>query len=187
MGLLARIAMKAEQKRLMPFFRKDEHFLQTDVCELVAVEFVDGARGQTGTVALTLTNRAIYVRHTKGRSAEAIRIPYERVSDLLAKAGLLEIVTFTADWLFRDIGSAMGSDKYTIIAERLRGLENVRRLADVPGGSVAAICRPTDEGKAPEWIFQMAQGVDIAAPHVRAALREHLASEFAKYGDPWAD
>lgn len=31
--------LKAERKRLAPFFAADERFIQTDVCELVSVEF----------------------------------------------------------------------------------------------------------------------------------------------------
>lgn len=185
MGFLARAGMKAELRRLEPFFQRDEHFLETDVCDLANVKFLDGAPGYQGQVALTLTSHAIYVRPTRMK-ADVVRIPYERVVDVLTKPGLFEVITTTASWLFAEKGAPMGGDKYQQVTDAVSRIHNVRRTIDVPGGRLMALHRPFEENSDAEWTFQTTRGVDVTDPSVQAVVRRELADEIARYGDPWS-
>lgn len=154
MGFLDRVAMKAEQRSLAPFFLPDERFIQTDVCELLAIEFQpEGSRVPGGQVAFTLTNRAVYFRKTKERNPDVVQIPYERILTVVAPGDMLKFTTFSSgDYLFRNIGRPMGDDKYIVITAELKRRENHRQVIDLPDGSQAEILnRARDEDVIPEW------------------------------------
>lgn len=183
MGFLDRAAMKAEQRRLTPFFLPDERFIQTDVCELLAIEFQpEGRRVPGGQVAFTLTNKAVYFRKTKERNADVIRVPYERIVTVVATGDMLEFTTFSGgDYLFRNIGRPMGDDKHVVIAAELKRRENHRQVIDLPDGSHAEVVnRARDEDVVPEW-FTIGD-VDRTDPANQRAIEAAAASAIARLG-----
>lgn len=183
MRFLDNMAVRREAKRLQPFMRRDERFLETDVCELVTIVWrEDGRRQPGGTVVMSFTNRAIYLRPTKGGDGSVLRIPYERCVDLMAGQGMVEIVTMLANYLVRDIGRPMGSDKYEVIRRHMKQLELHSELVEVPGGRVYAVCRPLDENQPGKWLLRYSEGVDAEAPEVQATLERALAAAIARYG-----
>lgn len=182
MGFLGRMAMKRELRRLQPFFRADERFIDTDVCELVAIsEGNSQERMAGGEVALTFTNRAFYFRSTRGNS-DVVRVPYERVVDVVGARGMVEVVTVLRSYLFREIGRPLGGDKSELLSTNVRRLENHRSVIDVAGGQVIAINRPMDEGKDPVWLLQASEGVDVGDPSVRSVIEHELAGPISRYG-----
>lgn len=183
MGLLDRVAMKAERKRLAPFFAADERFIQTDVCELVTVEFQpEGTRLPKGQVAFSLSNKAVYFRHTNERSPDVIRIPYDRIVAVVSRGGFLEFTTSTGgDYLFQDLGRPMGDDKYILISAELTRRENHRQVVALPDGSQAELInRSLDEDRAPQWLT--AGDFDRSDPANRAAIEEALAPAIMRLG-----
>lgn len=179
---LQSLAIRAEAKRLRPFMRADEHFLETDVVELVVISFhEDGKRVPGGQVAMSLTSHAIYLRPMKGEGS-TLRIPYERLVDLAAAQGMTELVTMVASYLIKNIGPPMGGDKFETIQLYMRKVENHRQEVDVPGGRVRAIHRPFDEGETGAWLFQTTEGVDLGDIQVRQALERALAPAIERYG-----
>lgn len=184
MGLLERVGMKAELRRLSPFFRSDEHFLETDVCELVRVVFHDDGRSSPlrGRVVVTFTSHALYIRPLDAR-IDVVRIPFEQVTGAAGGPGMTQINTLKASWLIRDIGDPMGGgDKYVILEEALRRLENHSEVVDVPGGKVKAVNRPFDEGDSGQWMLVADEGLDLSSPAVVEALERALAPAIARHG-----
>lgn len=183
MGYADRMAMKREQKRLAPFFRADEHFIQTDVMDSATVKWhEDGSRTKIGTLAFSLTNRAIYVRAIKGLSSDLVRIPYVHVVNVLTDREMLEVITNNASWLFHWHGQPMGADNYTLIGQELTRLENFRADLDVPGGKARVRNRPIDENGNNGWIVNATQGVDLDSEEVLASLNSQLPEAIAKHG-----
>lgn len=183
MGLLDRVAMKAERKRLAPFFTSDERFVQTDVCELVSAEFQpEGTRLPGGPAALSLTNKAVYFRRTDSRNPDVIRIPYERIVVVVGHGPLLEFTTATGgDYLFRDVGRPMGDDKHTLITAELTRRENHRQTVLLPsGGTAELINRSLDEDRGPEWLI--AGDFDRSDPANRATIESALAPAIMRLG-----
>lgn len=182
-GILDRAAMKAEQRRLAPFFLADERFIQTDVCELLTVVFQpEDTRLPGGQVAFTLTNKAVYFRRTNERSPDVIRIPYERIVMVIAPGDMLDFTTFSGgEYVFRNIGRAMGDDKHVIIQAEITRRENHRQIIELPGGGVAEIMnRARDEDVVPEW-FTIGD-FDRADPANQAAVEAAAASAIARLG-----
>ncbi len=182
-GFLDRIAMRAERRRLAPFFSAEERFIQTDVCRLVKAMFrPEGSQIPSALVAFSLTNRAIYLRSTSGRRADVLRIPYERIVDVYGRPPMLELHTSTGGaYLFEDIGRAMGGDKYTLIVAEITRRENHRQAVDLPDGStVVCINRCLDEDQAPAWVI--AGEFDPKDPANRAALEAALAPAIMRLG-----
>lgn len=181
MDFLDNLGMKAERKRLSPFFAADERFIQTDVCELVAAE-VNGARIGPFQAALSFTNKAVFFRSTKNIGLDVIRIPYERVFAVVARGPLLEFTTFTGgDYLFRDLGKPMGDDKYVLITAELSRRENHRQVIELPDGSRAELInRSRDEDKAPEWFT--AGDFDRSNPANREAIETVLSPAIMRLG-----
>lgn len=177
------MAMKKELRRLQPFFRSDEHFLETDVCELVMI--ADNKTGdQTpvrSQVALTLTSRALYFRRIE-RNPDVVRIPYERVVDLVARGQQLIVVTSLNAYMFSEMGRSMGGNKYDVLSARLKALENHSEVVAVPGGKVHAVNRKFDEDAPNVWALRPTEGVDLTSPDVKAALEQALAGAIEAYG-----
>lgn len=183
MGLLDRIAMKQERKRLAPFFRGDERFIQTDVMDAVAVQWHDTGRvDRHGQAALTLTNRAIHLRLIKGHGGNVTRIPYEHVMDLSEGPQMFLVTTTKARWRFEYRGSPMGANNFDVIRAELQRFENVNRTIDVPGGQVMAVNKPIEEDGPPAWTLVHSDGVNLADPAVMFVLTEELAHEISKWG-----
>ena len=183
MGLLGRVAMKAERKRLAPFFAADERFIQSDVCELVSVEFrPEGTRLPKGQVVFSLSNKAVYFRRTNERSPDVIRIPYDRIVAVLSRGGFLEFTTSTGgDYLFQDLGRAMGDDKYILITAEIARRENHRQVVGLPDGSQAELInRSLDEDRAPQWLT--AGDFDRSDPANRAVIEEALGPAIMRLG-----
>lgn len=175
--------MKFEQRRLAPFFLPDERFIQTDICELLTIEFQsDRSRVPGGQVAFTLTNKAVYIRKTEERNADVIRIPYERIVTVVAPGDMLEFTTFSGgDYLFRNIGRPMGDDKHVVIAAELKRRENHRQVIDLPDGAQAEIVnRARDEDVVPEWLT--IGDFDRADPANQRAIEAAAASAIARLG-----
>lgn len=189
MGFLDRTAMRAERRRLAPFFRADEHFIQTDVCELIGVEFsLEGTRLPGAQVAFSMTSHAIYFRPTQGvRDAPATRLPYERIVAVIANGPFLEFTTISGgDYLFRDIGRAMGGDKYELLTIELAKREVHRQTVELADGAMEFVCRPFDEGGLPGWLHLVVRGdVDPSSPTVRAAVEAQMATAIARFGSPF--
>lgn len=178
MGLLGHLGMKAEQKRLRPFFRNDEHFMETDVCELVSTSEGHFA----AQVALSFTNRAIYFRQTKGFNGDVVRIPYECVLGTQQSGSLFEFRTFKSAYLFKELGRPMGSDKRELLSLQIGKIERFHDEVEVPNGTVEVINRPTDEGQQPGWLYLPSENVDLKDPAVRESLRSQLTSAIDQYG-----
>lgn len=187
MGFLDNVGMKAERKRLSPFFSSDERFIQTDVCELVAAD-INGTRIGPFQAALSFTNKAVFFRSTKNIGLDVIRIPYERIFHVLANGPMLEFTTLTGgDYLFRDLGRPMGDDKYALITAELARRENHRQVVELPDGSKAELVnRSRDEDKAPEWFT--AGNFDRSDPANREVVETALAPAIMRLGPiGWPD
>ncbi len=175
--------MKAEQRRLAPFFLPDERFIQVDVCELLAIELQpEGIRVPGGQVALTLTNKAVYFRKTEARTPDVTRIPYERIVTVVAPGDMFEFTTFSGgDYLFQNIGRRLGDDKIAIIAAELRRRENHRQIIQLPDGAQAVIVnRARDEDVVPEWLT--IGDFDRSDPANQRAIEAAAASAIARLG-----
>jgi hypothetical protein len=176
MGMFARRSARAERKRLAGLFVSDEHLITTDACELVTAGF----QVPPGPVALSLTDRAIYLRST-AQDVEAVRIPYEQVVTVGAEGPELGFTTSAGiEYLLQ--GAAISSgDRDALIDSEVRRRESHRQTVALPGGgSAELICRPLDEGGVPVWIS--AGHFERDDPVNRAEIEKALAPAFARFG-----
>lgn len=127
------MGVKAEARRLQPFLRRDEHFLECDVCDVPVIAWRDGARQEYGRAVMSLTSHAMYLRPAKGGGVDVLRIPYARIVDLQGSSSAVEVVTMRANYLILDIGRPMINDKYQVLSMHPKKLDRHRQTVQVPG------------------------------------------------------
>lgn len=183
MGILQGLGVKAEARRLRPFMRADEHYLECDIVDIPAIATADGSRGTYGSAVVSLTSHAIYVRPNKGGGFEAIRIPYPEIINWSRRGPMVDVTTRHSQILFVSGRAPMIPDLYESISMHMDRLELHDQQVDLPGGGfVRAVFRPMKEGAPPSWVLFSSEGVDTSDGETRSVLERELAPGIARFG-----
>lgn len=177
------LQLREEEIELQARLKEDERIEGCDVCDVPVIDWRAGSREEYGRAVVSLSNRAIYLRRPD-HDAEPIRIPYAELTDLAGSKGgaFVELVTWRANYLLRDVGTPAIPDKCNSIRQHLVDLHVYQQTVEVPGGAVQALVRPIEEDGPPQWEFAPTEGVDLASPEVKGTLEAELAEAIERYG-----
>lgn len=183
MGLLQGLGVKAEARRLRPFMRADEHYLECDIVEVPVIARADGTRSPYGSAVVSLTSHAIYIRPNKGGAFEAIRVSYPEIINWSRRGPMVDVTTRHSQILFVTGRAAMIPDLYDSISMHMRRIEQYSERVDLPdGGFVHAVFRPMKEGGAASWVLFSSEGVDMHHAETRAVLEHALGPAISRLG-----
>jgi len=169
--------MMRTARSLRPFMRRDEHLLEYDIADVGGIGY---------NIPVVLSGRAIYM--PSAAIAATVRIPYEEIVSVEARGrNRIAFQTKTFNVYLIEIKGAPRGDIYQTITQHLDNLARFDRWVTVAGGQVHATLRPLTEDGPLVWALFQTEGVDLAAPHVRAQLEAELTDAIAQFGIqlPW--